>query len=341
MATYYGTYGQKVQYLASDPSDPQTGQVWYNSTSAVLKVRAVTTTGSWATGGNLNIGRGMTSVTGIQTASVINGGASAPVGPAYWSYQDATENYNGTSWTASGAPGTARYAPFLGGTQTTALGGAGQDTLGNGIASVQYYDGATWTSAPSVSAGRGSVQAGGTQTSAVIAGGAGGPGGPGPVATEEFNGTSWTSGGNLGTGRYQLQGHNIGTQTATLCIGGYQSGPTGSVATVESYNGTSWTAGTNLPSARGNQARFGTQTSALSCGGGPGTPPGTNLDVNFWNGTSWSAETAFSNGRNTGAGCGTTGSGLLAGAFPPSGTTAATEEWTGPGVGQTKTVTVS
>jgi hypothetical protein len=39
MATYYGTYGQKVQYLASDPSDPQIGQVWYNSTSATLKVR--------------------------------------------------------------------------------------------------------------------------------------------------------------------------------------------------------------------------------------------------------------------------------------------------------------
>jgi hypothetical protein len=54
MATYYGTYGQKVQYLASDPSDPQTGQVWYNSTSATLKVQSATTAGAWATGGNLN-----------------------------------------------------------------------------------------------------------------------------------------------------------------------------------------------------------------------------------------------------------------------------------------------
>ena len=53
MATYYGTYGQKVQYLASDPSDPQIGQVWYNSTSAVLKVRGVTTAGTFASGGNL------------------------------------------------------------------------------------------------------------------------------------------------------------------------------------------------------------------------------------------------------------------------------------------------
>ena len=54
MTTYYETYGQKVQYLASDPSDPQTGQVWYNSTSATLKVRAATTSGTWASGGSLS-----------------------------------------------------------------------------------------------------------------------------------------------------------------------------------------------------------------------------------------------------------------------------------------------
>jgi hypothetical protein len=332
MATYKGINGFAVQSVATDPSPLDEGQVWYNNATYAFKLASVTTAGTWATGGNLNIGRAMTSVTGIQTASVINGGAQAPVGPAYWSYQNATENYNGTSWTASGAPGTARYAPFLVGTQTTALGGAGQDTLGSGYSSVQYYDGATWTSAPSVSSGRGSVQAGGTQTSAVIAGGAG-AGSPGPAATEEFNGTSWTSGGNLGTGRYQLQGHNIGTQTATLCIGGYVSGPTAAVNLVESYNGTSWTAGTNLPSARGNQARFGTQTSALSCG------PSTTTEL--YNGTSWSAETAFSNVRGTAAGCGTTGSGLLAGAFPPTGTTAATEEWTGAGAPVTRTITTS
>jgi hypothetical protein len=57
MATYYGTYGQKVQYLASDPSDPQIGQVWYNSTSATLKVRQLSTVNAWASGGNLNTKR--------------------------------------------------------------------------------------------------------------------------------------------------------------------------------------------------------------------------------------------------------------------------------------------
>jgi hypothetical protein len=56
MATYYGTYGQKVQYLASDPASPQAGQVWFNSTSNLLKV-GVTQQGAWATGGNLTTGR--------------------------------------------------------------------------------------------------------------------------------------------------------------------------------------------------------------------------------------------------------------------------------------------
>ena len=48
MTTYYGLYGQKVQYLASDPTDVQICQVWYNSTSATLKVRSATTSGTWA-----------------------------------------------------------------------------------------------------------------------------------------------------------------------------------------------------------------------------------------------------------------------------------------------------
>ena len=78
MATYYGTYGQKVQYLASDPSDPQIGQVWYNSTSAVLKVRQVGTVNAWATGGNLNQARGDGAATGTQSAALYISGSSYP-----------------------------------------------------------------------------------------------------------------------------------------------------------------------------------------------------------------------------------------------------------------------
>ena len=56
MATYYGTKGQKIQALATDPSNLTEGQVWYNSTSRTLKVYK-SFTNAWSTGGNLGTAR--------------------------------------------------------------------------------------------------------------------------------------------------------------------------------------------------------------------------------------------------------------------------------------------
>ena len=51
--------------------------------------------------------------------------------------------------------------------------------------------------------------------------------------TEEYDGTSWSSGGNLATGRSGLTG--AGTQSAGLCMAGY----TGVYQNVtEEYSGT-------------------------------------------------------------------------------------------------------
>jgi hypothetical protein len=41
MAEYKGIKGFKVQYLSADPSDPNIGQTWYNSTSKDLKYTGV------------------------------------------------------------------------------------------------------------------------------------------------------------------------------------------------------------------------------------------------------------------------------------------------------------
>jgi hypothetical protein len=57
MAEYKGIKGFKVQYLSADPSDPNIGQTWYNSTSKDLKYTSATTAGAWATGNNLNTAR--------------------------------------------------------------------------------------------------------------------------------------------------------------------------------------------------------------------------------------------------------------------------------------------
>jgi hypothetical protein len=49
--------------------------------------------------------------------------------------------------------------------------------------------------------------------------------------------SAWSTGGNLGTGRYNLAG--TGTQTAGLAAGGY-SPAVAATAVVEEYNGSSW-----------------------------------------------------------------------------------------------------
>src|SRR6056300_122589 len=94
MSDYKDIKGLKVRYLASDPANPELGEVWYNSTTNTAKVQAYVATGSWATGGNVNTARSTTSA-GTQTANVIFGGqlSNPPYAP-----QSIVEEYNGSSW---------------------------------------------------------------------------------------------------------------------------------------------------------------------------------------------------------------------------------------------------
>jgi hypothetical protein len=69
MTTYYETKGQKIQVLATDPSETIEGQVWYNSTSNTLKVYK-SFTDAWSTGGNLGTARSYLAGAGTQTAGL-------------------------------------------------------------------------------------------------------------------------------------------------------------------------------------------------------------------------------------------------------------------------------
>ena len=152
-------------------------------------------------------------------------------------------------------------------------------------------------------------------------------------ATEEWNGSSWTSGGNLGTARYQLSGNNVGTQTAGLCVGGYVPGG-GASALVEEYNGSSWTAGGALPTAEGVAARYGLQTAATIAGGGPGPAP--NTTARQYDGSAWTTIASIATGRLFVSGCGSNSTGLIFGGNPAL---SATEEFNIPV--ETATVSVS
>jgi hypothetical protein len=94
-------------------------------------------------------------------------------------------------------------------------------------------------------------------------------------ATEEYNGSTWTSSGSLGTARFGLAG--AGTQTAGLGFGG--SGPTDAT---EEYDGSTWTTSpASLATARVSLGGAGTQTAGLAFGG---SNPGATGATEEWNG---------------------------------------------------------
>jgi len=93
---------------------------------------------------------------------------------------------------------------------------------------------------------------------------------------------SWSTGGNLNTGRRRGAASSAGTQTASLFFGGQSDPPATNRAFTENYNGSSWTEVNDLTTTREALAGAGTTTAALAFGGR--TP--TNQSVTeTWNGT--------------------------------------------------------
>ena len=330
MASYKTVRGDTIQSFSSDPSNPLEGQVWYNSTSNVLKGYA-SVAGAWATGGVLPNYNGNYGACGTLSASIIAGGYNGPVGKL-----NATVEYDGTSWTAVNNLPALRDWNSCFGILTAAVNVGGIATPpGVHQATVEEYDGTNWTAVtalPTAIVGEGTA---GALTAGLVMGGSTPSNVPGSPASFEYDGTNWTSGGVLTTGRYRTLGQSIGTQTAALYVGGLE-GPAPGQA-VEAYDGTSWTAGGSLNTARDLGGGNGIQTSALAVSGrGPGPTYTTTAVVEEYNGTSWTASTSVSTGRaycsTTGSGAGTVGNteslfigGATTGSTPD---TTATEEWT-------------
>lgn len=310
MATYRGTFGQKIRYIASDPSPLIKGQVWYNSTSNTLKVATqIVSTESWTTVPSMGTGRYSHAMTGSQTATIASCGST---GPGAGGTTSVTEFYNGSSWTAGTNNPTGRKGPDAVGTQTAGMVFLGSIPGPTGVANTTtLWNGSSWTSLAGVSTPRENAHgAGEVYTASVIAGGQ-----TNSQATEEFDGTTWTGGGNLNTGRFGMG--MAGVQALALGFGG---GNPSAVTNTEGYNGSTWANLTAMNTARTRNASFGaTQGSAVSAG-----VPGTGTEV--WSGSSWAAGTAMNTPRTIASGSGSGLAGLGSGNNPASG---ATEEWTG------------
>ena len=257
---------------------------------------------SWSEQNNLGRARKYGAGFGTQTAAIGGGGNSDPGGPAT---TGATEEYDGTSWTSVNSFNNGRRALTMMGSQDHNIIAGGQSSA----TAIEEYDGTNWTTSPAtLSTGRRYLSSFGTSTQGAIAGG---KNGTVYNNTEEYQSNIaifsasqaavWTSGGNLGAGRYQMNGQNVGTKDAGLCIGGQGSfpstAPAVTVSSTEEYNGTSWSEVNNTPTTLAMTGSVGVQTAALQFGGygkpggGPNPAPSSpNFSAsNHYDGTNWTS----------------------------------------------------
>jgi len=311
MAGYNTIRGLRVKYLSADPSNPEDGQVWYNSTTGNLRVDGMVLAASWASGNNTNTALGTTAGNGSQTAAIIMGGADT---------LNNSELYNGSAWTAAPTLNTGRYgageatqAP-----QTAALlfGGVVTSTRKS---ETEEWNGSSWSEVNDMPADISQLAGAGTQTAALSIGGS--TSGGNNAESYIYNGTDWSTAGDMNTARERAAA--FGTQTAAVAVGG--SPPL--VSNVEEYNGTAWTNATVYPTNIGLAAAAGILTAGLVFSGN--VPPTTG-NTNAYDGTNWTTQPSMATARQGGAGAGTSTSALMASGQDGGGTAVTTtEEFTG------------
>ena len=166
------------------------GQVWYNSTSKVLKSFGMQGTGVWASGGAMNTARSHGGGGGDQTAATVAGDANVPADKVK------TETYDGSTWTnannlnssyeEAGSCGSSTSMGIFGGSPTPP-------------AAFEHWDGTCWTAGNSMNTGRYGLAGAGTSATSLLCAGGGDPVPSLGGNVEEFTGTSWTAVSALAT----------------------------------------------------------------------------------------------------------------------------------------------
>ena len=194
----------------------------------------------WSTAEDLPGATSYTGGCGTQTAALQAAGAGIP---AYAS--TTSRHYDGTNWTSGGTMNTATgSAGQLAGILTAALIAGGDRVPGapRSIANAEEYNGSSWTSVTSLPAVRQYAGVAGIQTAALYWGGYAdtNPGTPNTQynTTLEYDGTNWTSGGNLPAVRKSAAG--TGTQSDALSFGGNPGTTPTNLTQILNYNGSTW-----------------------------------------------------------------------------------------------------
>ena len=244
-----------------------TGSTWATNPNSLSSARR----GSAGTG------------TGIPSAIVFGGYTTTQVGTTE-EYSRTTNTITAAAWTSGGTYPYAAANMVSLGPATAMLSCGGNNSGPTNQTTVTLYNGTSYSAETAMpSAGNGMGQGkGGTETAGLIFGGDFADDPATATKTILYNGSSWTSGGALSTGRRNLGG--LGVSTAALAFGGQT--PSYTDAT-EEYGGSSWTSGGALPAGRRNATGVGSQTAGLVLAGQ--SPPGAGANTSFtYNGTSYS-----------------------------------------------------
>lgn len=300
----------------------QEGQLWFNSTSSVLKgygKYAGISSATWSSGGSLNTARYNAAGNGTQTAGMLSGGHKTSA--------DATEveQYDGSSWTEITEINTGRQGlgASSGGSQTSTIVFGGQGPSPSYTGATEEWNGSAWTEVSDLNQVREMMGCAGVANAALAAGGLVPPY---SATTETWDGTSWTEVSDLSTAR--LLGGTAGVQTSAILAGG-QFPPNGSTTNVEKWDGSSWTEVAEINTGRRQMGTAGQSDGNDSLIFG-GNVPANTAATESWNGTSWTEVNDLSTSRRVyNAGIGASVSAIAAGGYISTNPgTAVSEEWT-------------
>ena len=309
-----------ISPVAGDPPSPAIGDIWYNSSTNVLKFQGLSA-GAWATAPNLPYSTRDASGFGTQTAGVIFGGTNP-------SFVSTVNEYNGTSFTTVTSIPQAIGGLDSDGPQTAGL-TAGGNTPGSGplnnVASFDY-NGTAWTSNSNLNVARtGHATIGNTaaQTAAIAISGE-----PNTTTTSEYDGSTWTVGA-------AVPGWAQGTSGGGTTSAAFVNGNVGDGDETYDYNGTTWSSGNNSNHQHNYGGAGGLATAGITFGGVQVPNPGARTaQAELYDGTSWTSDASMNEARSNAHGKATlTAPAVLVASGnpgPPLNSNAA-EEYTGGG----------
>jgi len=228
---------------------------------------------SFSAAPNLNTAARTRAGGGTTTAAWCAGGTQP-------TYINATEEFNGSSWTSVTNVPIVLFASATGVQTAGLVVGVNSASPPSGSDSFPgsslEYDGTNWATGGSPSADRTNSGCSGTQTAGTLISGQPVPYGTRVTTIEEYDGSSWTSGGNDVVAVNEIQAAARGPQTATLITGGNVNPPAAGITTCRTYDGTTAATTASMGTGRRGHGSDGGQTSGLVMTGQSAGPPANN-----------------------------------------------------------------